>query len=274
MPASHDGSAVMRPIGKEQQGIAMKRILLTTVSLGVLGLAAPALAADLPTYSKAPAIVAPAYDWSGFYVGVFGGGGYGNHNLNNALGPAGFADYTVNYSSTGGTAGGEAGYNVQSGNIVFGVEGDYSWFDIKGNDNFGSTDALGNASSDATSLRWSGTFRARGGIAVDRLLLFFTGGWAYGDLLHTNTDPVLGVDQFDNHRSGLTAGGGIAYAITNNVIGKFEYRYYDFGTYTRAAVGSSGPTPNGQLPYNVANTYSVVTLGLDFKFGGPVVAKY
>lgn len=246
----------------------MKRIFLTIVSLGVVGLAAPVLAADLPMYSKAPAIVAPAYDWSGFYVGVFGGGGYGNHNLNNALGPAGFADYTVNYSSTGGTAGVEAGYNVQSGNILFGVEGDYSGFDIKGNDSF----ALG--SNDATELRWGGTLRARGGIAVDRLLLFFTGGWAYGDLRHTNTDPVLGVDAFDNHRSGLTGGGGIAYAITNNVIGKFEYRYYDFGTYTRGAVGSTGLTPNGQLPYNVANTYSVVTLGLDFKFGGPVVAKY
>ena len=52
-------------------------------------------------YAKAPAIAAPAYDWSGFYVGVFGGYGYGNHNLNNALGPAGFANFTVNYSSTG-----------------------------------------------------------------------------------------------------------------------------------------------------------------------------
>jgi outer membrane immunogenic protein len=243
----------------------MKRVLLATVSLGLLAGLVPALAADLPMYAKAPAIAAPAYDWSGFYVGAFGGYGYGNHNLNNALGPAGFADFTANYSSEGGLGGGEAGYNVQSGNIVFGVEGDYSWFDIKGDDSF----ALG--SNDATSLRWGGTLRGRGGIAVDRLLLFFTGGWAYGDLRHTNTDPVLGIDQFDNHRSGLTAGGGVAYAITDNVIGKFEYRYYDFGTYTRAGAPL---TPNGQLPFNVANTYSVVTLGVDFKFGGPVVAKY
>jgi outer membrane immunogenic protein len=246
----------------------MKKLVLTTISLGMLGLAMPAFGADLPIYSKARPLATPAYDWSGFYVGAFGGYGYGNHNLNNALGPAGFADFTANYSSQGGIAGGEAGYNVQSGNIVFGVEGDYSWFDIKGDDNF----ALG--SNDATDLRWAGTLRARGGIAVDRLLLFFTGGWAYGDLRHTNTDPVLGVDQFDNHRSGLTAGAGIAYAITDNVIGKFEYRYYDFGTYSRGAVGSTGVTPNGQLPYNVANIYSVVTVGVDFKFGGPIVAKY
>ena len=123
-------------------------------------------------------------------------------------------------------------------------------------------------SMDATSLRNGATVRARGGIAVDRLLLFFTGGWAYGDFQHTNTDPVLGVDQFTAHRSGLTAGGGIAYAITNNLIGKLEYRYYDFGRFVRNA-----PT-TGVLPYTIDSTYSVVTLGLDFKFGGLVVAKY
>ena len=244
----------------------MKRILLTTVSLGVLGFAAPALAADLPAYKAAP-IVAATYDWSGYYVGVFGGYGYGNHNLNNANGPAGFANYTLNYSSQGGLGGVEAGYQVQSGSIVVGVEGDYSWSDIKGNNNFASTDALGNASSDQTDLRWSGTLRARGGIAVDRLLLFFTGGWAYGDLRHTNTDTITGIDTFTNNRNGLTAGGGIAYAITNNVIGKIEYRYYDFGTYARAG-GATGLTPNGQLPFKVANTYSDVLLGVDFKFGG------
>src|SRR5258706_14234106 len=112
----------------------MKRIFFTTVSLGVLGLMAPALAADLPVYTKAPALAAPMYDWSGFYVGVFGGGGYGNHNLNNALGPAGFANFTVNYSSKGGLGGGEAGYNWQSGNIVFGVDGDAVWSSFKGDD--------------------------------------------------------------------------------------------------------------------------------------------
>jgi outer membrane immunogenic protein len=241
----------------------MKRILFTTVSLGVLGLLSPALGADLSVYTKAPAIATPLYDWSGFYVGVFGGGGYGNHNLNNALGPAGFANFTANYSSTGGIAGGEVGYNAQSGNYLVGVEADGFWSGIKGNDNF----ALG--SNDATNLRWGGTLRARGGITVDRLLLFFTGGWAFGDLVHTNTDPVFGiVDQYTNHRSGLTAGGGIAYALTNNLIGKVEYRYYDFGRYSRAN------PPNGVLPYTVDSTYSVVTLGLDYKFGGPILAKY
>jgi len=243
----------------------MKRILFTTVSLGVLGLMSPALGADLPIYTKAPAVATPMYDWSGFYVGVFGGGGLGNHNLNNANGPAGFANFTVNYESKGALGGGEAGYNWQSGNIVLGVEGDAFWSSFKGDD---AAQALG--AIDATKLRWGATLRGRGGIAVDRLMLFFTGGWAYGEFLHTDTDLVngLGIDQFSANRSGLTAGGGIAYAITDNLIGKVEYRYFDFGRYVRSA------PLNGQLPYTVDSTFSVVTLGLDFKFGGPVVAKY
>ena len=75
------------------------------------------------------------------------------------------------------------------------IEGDFAWFDIKGNDGFTSVDAAGFASNDATNLRWAGSLRARGGIAADRLMLFFTGGWAYGDLQHTSTDPVFGIDR-------------------------------------------------------------------------------
>ena len=80
----------------------MKRILLTTVSLGVLGLVSPAFGADLPYAKAAPAIAAPVYDWTGGYVGVFGGGGLGNHNLNNANGPTGNANFTRrNFASKG-----------------------------------------------------------------------------------------------------------------------------------------------------------------------------
>jgi outer membrane immunogenic protein len=252
----------------------MKRILLTTVSLGVLGLVSPALGADLPTYTKAPVVASPVYDWSGFYVGVFGGGGWGNHNINNATGPASsFANYTANYSSQGGVAGGEAGYNLQSGNIVVGIEADGFWSGMRGNDS--AAVAAGSfpiASVDADNLRWGGTLRARGGIAVDRWMLFFTGGWAYGDIVHTNTDPVLGVDQFTVHANGLTAGGGVQYALLNNLIGKVEYRYYNFNGYNRPG---SPLTPNGQLPFTTQTTYSVITVGLDYKFGGgPVVARY
>jgi outer membrane immunogenic protein len=240
----------------------MKRVLLATVALGALALGSQAMAADLPV--KAAPLAPPTYDWSGFYVGGFGGYGFGNQNINNSTGPAGFANFTANFESHGPMAGGEIGYNwMVTRDIMFGLEGDGAWTNIRGNDNF----ALG--WDDANHLKWVGSLRVRSGFTVDRLLMFFTGGWAVGDIDHTNTNPGFGVDTFSAHRSGLTAGGGIAYAITNNLIGKIEYRYYDLGTYHRDA-----PT-NGALPYTVANTYSTVLLGLDFKFGGgTVVAKY
>ena len=239
----------------------MKRILLASVALGALALGTPVFAADLAV--KAPPLAPSVYDWSGFYIGGFRGYGFGNQNINNTSGPAGFANFTANYETRGALAGGEVGYNWMVGQIMFGLEGDGAWTNIQGNDNF----ALG--WNDASRLKWVGSLRVRSGIAVDRLLLFFTAGWAEGGIDHVNTNPGVGVDAFSASRSGLAAGGGIAYAFTNNVVGKIEYRYYDLGTYHRDV-----PT-NGVLPYNVANTYSTVLLGLDFKFGaGPVVAKY
>jgi outer membrane immunogenic protein len=246
----------------------MKRILFTAVSLGMLGVLSPAQAADLP-YAKAPP--PSVYDWTGAYVGVFGGGGFGNHNVNNTNGQAvPFADFTANYTSQGGLAGGEAGYNWQSGNYLVGVEGDLFWSGIKGNDSsqFAAGAFPGVGAVDADSLRWGGTLRVRGGFTLDRWLMFFTGGYAYGNIIHTNTDPVFGVDKFTVQANGLTGGAGFAYAITNNLSAKFEYRYYNFNGYNRPN------PPNGQIPYTTETTYSVVTVGLDFKFGGPVVAKY
>jgi len=254
----------------------MKRILLTAVSLGALGLTSPALGADLP-YAKAPVVAAPVYDWTGVYVGAFGGYGFGNHNVNNANGPnSAAANFTANYNSQGGFAGGEVGYNWQSGNYMVGVEGDLFWSGIRGNDGaqFLAGAFPGVTAIDADDLRWAGTLRVRGGIAVDRLLLFFTGGYAFGDIQHTNTDPVNGIDRFTVHANGLTAGGGIAYALTPNLIGKIEYRYYNFNGYNRPGIPPTGLTANGQLPYTTESTYSTVAVGLDFKFGGPVVAKY
>jgi outer membrane immunogenic protein len=254
----------------------MKRILLTSASLSVLAVVSPAFAADLP-YAKAPQAIQSVYDWTGTYIGVFGGGGFGNHNVNNSSGTSSsFTDFTANYSSTGGVAGGEVGYMWQSGHYVVGVEGDLFWSGIKGNDaaQFNAAAFPGVGAIDADSLRWGGTLRARGGIAVDRWLLFFTGGYAFGNIQHTNTTPGGAIDQFNVQANGLTAGAGFSYALTDNVIGKFEYRYYNFNGYNRPGSTATGLTPNGQIPYTTETTYSVVTVGLDFKFGGPVVAKY
>src|SRR6201994_3548243 len=98
----------------------MKQFLLTTVSLGVLALGSPAFGADLP-FKARPAVPA-VYDWTGFYIGGFGGYAFGNQNLNNSLGPAGFANFTTNWETHGAFGGGEAGYMWQFGSVVVGIE--------------------------------------------------------------------------------------------------------------------------------------------------------
>ena len=113
----------------------MKRILLTTVSLGVLGLVSPALAADLPVirrrrHSRRRSMTGPVSTSAGSAAAATA-----TTTSTMRLGRAGFANFTVNYSSQGGLAGGEVGYNVQSGRYLFGVEGDAFWSNIKGNDN-------------------------------------------------------------------------------------------------------------------------------------------
>jgi outer membrane immunogenic protein len=239
----------------------MKRLLLTTASVGVLAFSSPAMSADL--YVKARAPLESVYNWTGGYIGGFGGYGFGNHNIVNAALPVGFANFTANYENSGGFGGGELGYNWQAGSFVYGIEADYGVGSLRGSDNFAQ------GFDDASRLKSLGSVRARGGLAVDRLLLFFDAGYAYGNTTHTNTNPGVGIDQFNVSRSGYTAGGGIGYAMTNDLIGKVEYRYYDLGNYSRA-----NPT-NGVIPYTVSNTYSTLLVGLDFKFGsGSLVAKY
>ena len=243
----------------------MKRILLTTVALGALALGSPVIAADLPV-KAAPA---PVYDWTGVFIGGFGGYAFGNHNLNNATGPAGFANFTTNWESHGPFGGGEVGGYWQTGGFVIGVAGDGAWTNVNGTDN-NTIGQNGLAQIDSNKLKWVASLRATGGIPVDRLLLFFTAGWAGGAIDHTDINPGVGVDKFSVQRSGFAAGGGIAYAMTDNIIGKIEYRFYDLGTYHRDA------PLNGLQPYTVTATYSTVLLGLDFKFGGAsrIVAGY
>ena len=226
------------------------------------------MAADMPMATKAPLMAAPVFSWTGCYVGANVGGGVSRTNVQNSEGINGQQG-----NGTGAIAGGQLGCNYQDGNWVFGLEGEGFWSGIKGNDSvqFNNGAFPGVGAIDADNLRWGGTIRAVGGIAVDRWLLFFTGGYAYGNIQHTNTPPGGPIDQFNVQANGLTAGAGFSYAITNNIIGKFEYRYYNFNGYNRPG---NPLTPNGQIPYTTETTYSVVTVGLDFKFGGPVVAKY
>ena len=152
----------------------MKRVLLVTTGFGLLAATATAIAADLPYWNqmpvKAPAYV-PVFTWTGFYIGVNGGGAFGTSTYNfGGLGSASF-------NTSGGLAGGTIGFNYQTGALVWGVEGDGDWSGISG-----SSTCLGGLSTCQTKNDWLATARGRLGYAFDRVLPYVTGGAAFGDI--------------------------------------------------------------------------------------------
>jgi outer membrane immunogenic protein len=228
----------------------MRRLVFALAMSAVIGIAAGsfATAAELPV--KAPVIRAPAaapYNWSGFYAGADVGGGWGRHDR--SLVPGG---YQYSYYSRGVIGGLHAGYNWQLNAFVFGVETDINLTGITGDD--GSE----GGTLDQTKLKWLGSLRGRVGYAWNRILLFATGGWAYGHFQHY-TDAGTG-ETFTADKSGWTLGGGIEYALNVNWLIRADYRYYKLGTYQNLAPA------NFLFPFEVANQVQTVTVGVSYKF--------
>jgi outer membrane immunogenic protein len=190
----------------------MKRVFLAGVAL--MALTGAAAAADLPPapapYYKAP-YAAPYYNWTGFYLGVNGGGGFGTSAW----------DSTSSFNLIGALAGGTIGYNYQYGRAVIGAEGDIDWSGMKG-----STTA-GCATGCQTSDSWLSTVRARLGYAADRFLPYVTGGAALGDISASRPGFAGG----STTNAGWTVGAGIEFAIAGNWTAKAEYLYVDLGNF-------------------------------------------
>ncbi len=247
----------------------MKKAASVFAAIVVL-LTMPALAADMVV--KAPPSIAPrVYDWSGFYLGVEGGGGFGSTTHTNQLFPA--ATSGLDNNLRGGLFGGTYGYNWQFGHLVAGLEGDFSWSGIR--DTFTSANGLPTFCPAAfpcfTSLQWLGTDRARLGYAQDKFLIYATGGVAYGSVNATILNAgIFNITSETHTRVGYTVGGGIEAMIYRNWTAKLEYLYVDFGN----SVGYTAlPPPPPLQPENVSLKSNIVRLGVDYHFNGPV-AKY
>jgi outer membrane immunogenic protein len=166
------------------------------------------------------AAVAPvaSYNWTGLYVGINGGYGWGEFP-NNGVAAFGFP---VNLGDAGGgLVGGTLGYNWQFGHFVVGLEADIDWANVSDTD-FGS--------GSKASLDYLGTVRGRLGYAFDRVLLYGTGGFAYGGGTAKSFTGVIGSDE--ESAAGWTIGAGIEYAVWRNLSVKVEYRYTDLGKTT------------------------------------------
>ena len=252
----------------------MKRLLIGAIV--ALASATSAFCADMAVKSAAVARQAcAAAQWSGFYVGINGGGALHSAYRRDATGllPA---TENATTSSWGGTVGGQAGYNFVNCNTFWGVEADGAWLS---NNRFVRTlpsvpNEIGGISARADGFV---TLRARGGVALDNMLFYVTGG---GAALHTRTNySHIHADNTVNEQAnvndwtwGWVAGFGAEYAFSSNLSFRSEFLYV--GTADRDYRVQSFGTASVNRDFSQHDYLAVARVGLNYRFGAPVVAKY
>jgi outer membrane immunogenic protein len=258
----------------------MKKIILATVLAGVGSTAA--LAADLGarTYSKAPPMAEAAYNWTGFYLG--GHAGYGLMKSTDAISGANaslLADTatSIPLDPRGFIGGGQLGYNWQiSPRWVVGLEADTSWTDMEKTVAAPGPNDASRIMTASEKLDWFGTVRGRVGfVPVDRMLVYGTGGLAYGHAslstaltrVRNGTNVCAGnncqTGSTSQTRVGWTIGGGAEWAFTNNWSLKAEYLYYDLGSLSHTMTD-----PNFPSIFNAAVQLkgNIVRAGMNYHF--------
>jgi len=236
-----------------------------------------------PGYLKAPrAIASQPYNWTGVYVG--GNVGYGvarNPTTATLLGIANIGPPLMNQESltlapAGWLGGGQIGFNWQTGQLVLGVEADGQWSGSQDSACLSSCTVNGGSIILAQKLNSFATARARIGYAANAWLWYVTGGGAWGNVSNSATFPPFGAVSFDQGKFGWVAGAGVETALWGNWTAKFEYLYMDLGRATGS--GDFVVNPNFQIVERVigATTFRdhIFRAGLNYKFGGPVVAAY
>jgi outer membrane immunogenic protein len=240
-----------------------KSFLLVTASLVALGAAAPAVAADLAArpYTKAPpAPIAAIYDWSGFYIGVNGGGGSAHTTWDFVgIGTEG------SHNATGGTVGGQIGYRWQTGQWVFGVEGQGNWADFSG-DNVSN---IFPGDRNRTRINSFGLITGQVGYAWNNVLAYVKGGAAVVgdkfDVYSTATGALLG--STSQTRWGGTVGAGLEFGFAPNWSVGVEYNHIFLQDKDVTFTGLIGTD-------RIRQDVDMGLVRLNYKFGGPIIAKY
>jgi outer membrane immunogenic protein len=262
----------------------MRRLIFSAAALVALALGPPALAADVAVPIRPKAAPVPAWTWSGCYLGLNAGYGWGRTDVTDATETAAggavfrFADF--NLQGTGAFGGGQFGCNWQASAAVFGIEADFQASDIKGNILFpGAIFNFPNAlfNTEVTSRLWYfGTVRGRLGFApTPASLLYATGGWAYGEVDSTlsfpfaNGAPNTFLDHSRRFHYGYAVGAGGEVLVTPRMSIKAEYLYIDLGakTHNFAIAGDA-------YAWTERVRMHTVKLGVNFLWPAAVVANY
>jgi outer membrane immunogenic protein len=252
----------------------MKKFLLGTVGLVALSLSAPASAADMAArpYTKAPPMIAAVYDWSGFYVGLNGGWG-SSRKCWDFVTPAGtFVAAEGCHDASGGTIGGQIGYRWQASAWVFGVEAQGNWADFKGRNN---SLLFPGVFTNETKVQSFGLFTGQVGYAFNSALLYVKGGAAVVDDRYnqyfTPTGALVAVGN-NQTRWGGVVGVGLEYGFAPNwsVAVEYDHMFMQDKNTTLTTV------PGGVFfgTDRVRQDVDLVTARVNYRWGGPVVAKY
>ena len=258
-------------------------------------------------YTKAPVYVDPGYNWTGFYVGLNGGYSWGK--ASDIFTPGILPAFAASQHMDGWVFGGQAGYNWQVNRTwLFGLEGDINATGQRGTATLGPnttvttvvpgfaavalptvTTTVTTAGTLEEKMPWLGTFRGRiGFLPTDRVLLYVTGGLAVGEVKSTagvttttttalsfgvppGPTAVSALAVSSSTKAGWTIGAGIEGAIGGNWTAKLEYLYVDLGTVNNTFAGIA---PFAPLVVSTRVTDNIVRAGINYRFGGPVVARY
>jgi outer membrane immunogenic protein len=198
---------------------------------------------------------AAAYDWSGFYVGLQAGYGWGDSQVDEIDVEEGSVNQTQDYDHDGFVGGVHAGYNFDMQGLLFGLEGDIEYADIQGDQDFdGSEDA-----TDKT-IEWLGSLRLRAGVTMDRALFYATGGVAAGDVDMEASEPDLSISGSET-AWGWTIGAGLEYALSDAISARVEYRYTDLEN-----TEHTGEIFGDTFTYEHENDFHAVRAGLSWHF--------
>jgi outer membrane immunogenic protein len=278
-------------------GLVLTSCITPAVVLTMSGAVAAADLDGLEVKARLAAITEPVASWKGFYVGINAGGGFGTTGAREtglpttgSLAAVASKDFTLDHNASGFLAGGQIGYNMQFYKWVVGVEADIDGANIGGTGQMtgvgvgqrnGANGFAGNFVKATEKTDYIGTVRGRiGGLVTDSLLIYGTGGLAYGRVNHSGQfHYATPVDYFVNDSAtqvGWTVGAGVEYMIAPHWTVKGEYLYYDLGNHT--VTSNTGALPINQpfrSQFDYATHGSILRAGLNYKLDSviPVVAK-
>ncbi|WJR79186.1 outer membrane beta-barrel protein [Bradyrhizobium sp. NP1] len=253
----------------------MKMLVLASVGLVALGMAAPASAADMAVKAPPPPIVAPIYNWSGFYIGANGGGAWSSQCINiTAVSGVAAAEAEGCRDASGGVVGGQIGYRWQTpSSWVFGLEAQGDWANIRTS----RTSLFFPLDTWRSTVDGLGLFTGQIGYAWNASLFYVKGGAAVAnqrwDLFNNATG--VGLASAERTRWGGTVGVGWEYGFAPNWSAGIEYDHIFSESDNRTFV-TPGLAPITSLTVNTRSDIDMVTARINYHFnwGNPVVARY